>query len=113
MPVPQPHERGSLYEMLEENNHLIKENNRLLHKLHRAQLLAFWGRILFILIIIGAPFFLYQYFLKDYVGGVLETYSSFQENVEGLDDVQNGLFGTLNTLLGTMQSANSAPTTTE
>jgi hypothetical protein len=106
MPVPQPHERGSLYEMLEENNHLIKENNRLLHKLHRAQLLAFWGRVLFIFIIIGAPFFLYQYFLKDHVQSLFDTYSALQQDVAELGNVSNGvlngqgLLHTLQQLLG-------------
>lgn len=68
---------------------LTKENNRMLHKMRRAQ---FWGRVwhfLWILIVLGAPIALYYYFLQPYVEQLLETYGQIQS---GAEQVQNFSF---------------------
>jgi len=98
--VPQQlgEDRGGLYEMAEENNRLIKENNRLLNKLHRAQVASFWLRVVLLLVFIGAPLFLYQYYLKDYVGGVFEMYTGLAGSTN--DILDSGLLEKLNGILG-------------
>jgi hypothetical protein len=108
-------ERSTLHEMQEENLRLVKENNRLLHKLHRAQVFSFWSRIIFLLFVIGAPFFLYQYYLKEYIDGAFEAYGVLREDVTGLTETTSGLFdgGILGTLDEFFGEGGVVATTTE
>ena len=81
----------SMGRLLRENNRLARENNRLLRKLHRANILSFWSRIFFFLIIIGVPIFIYRYYLEDYVTDFLTTYQDLKEDVAGLRELPEKL----------------------
>jgi hypothetical protein len=94
----------SLYENSRENNRLLKENNRLLKKLYRAHIFGVWMKIIFNLIIIGAPLFLYQFYLKDIFHSTFESYSSLKEDLDILGggiplNTDEGLFEFLQSLL--------------
>ncbi|MAQ59431.1 hypothetical protein CL638_01835 [bacterium] len=53
-------------EVLIKNQTLLEENNRLLKKINRSNMWAFWLRLLWIAIILGVPFIIYYYLLGPY-----------------------------------------------
>jgi predicted acyl esterase len=69
-------------ELLHENLRLAEENNRLLHKLWRAEVTSFWSKILFYVILVGVPVFVYQYYLDGYVQQMRSTYDSLRTTAE-------------------------------
>ncbi|MFC1720836.1 hypothetical protein ACFL0K_01125 [Patescibacteria group bacterium] len=72
-----------LRRMLDENLELSRENNKLLHKLHRTVL---WGRVFRVLywtVIIGAAMGAY-YFVQPMIDGLLQTYQGLLGGVEGV-----------------------------
>ena len=80
-----------LDDLVRENIKLTKQNNKLLRKLWRSQILGFWSRILFFAIIIGVPVILYQYFLVDYVGQVRTTIEEFQGNLNAIKELPENI----------------------
>ena len=85
--IPQHQEgQSTLHELMQENNRLAKENNRLLKKIHRSNVFAFWMKLLMLLVFIGAPVFIYQYYLQDYIVGMFETYTVLQQDVGALTE---------------------------
>ena len=73
--------------LLEKNLKLTKENNRLLKKMHRAHLMGVIMRIIFVLLLIGVPYLIYQYYLEEYVLELQEAYQSMQEDVRDLKEL--------------------------
>jgi len=72
-----------LRKILEENLELSRENNKLLHKIHRG---AIWGRVfraLYWLVIIAITMGAY-YFIQPMLDGLMETYSGFKSGMEGI-----------------------------
>ena len=73
---------NDIRELLEENLHLARENNRLLKKMHRAAVinqilqLAYWA------IIIGLPIALYYYFLQPYIGQFIKNYQNIRGSID-------------------------------
>lgn len=75
-----------LKELIEENTAVVKENNRLLRKIYRNEILAFWARVLWLILLIGLPFALYFYVLEPYftaLGSSYETFSAGMQEIPG------------------------------
>lgn len=65
-----------------ENQRLLAENNKLLKKLHRNAVISFWIRLLWILIIIGAPFIFYYYIVEPYFESFGSSFETFQNGLQ-------------------------------
>ena len=83
----EPDTKNDLEALLNENLRLTRENNKLLRKLHRAYLIQVWSRILIILIVIGVPILVYQYYLEDYVKRFQATYDETRLELRQVDEV--------------------------
>jgi len=70
--------------LLEENLRLTKENNRLLHKLKRAQNIGAFFKIIWIGILVGIPVAAYVYVIQPYYEGVQNRFDDFQSRVENI-----------------------------
>lgn len=66
-------------ELLRENVRLAQENNELLHKLWRAEVVRFWMKILVYAILIGTPVLIYRYYLGDYIQEWQDTFNAVQD----------------------------------
>jgi len=76
--------------LLEDLNELVRENNKLLKKMHRASV---WGRIfrlVYWVIIIGVMLGTY-YYLQPFVDGLLTAYQTLISGVESIQDVGSSL----------------------
>jgi len=73
--------------LLRENLRLTRENNKLLKRMHRAHVIDVWFRVLFLLIAVGAPIFLYQYYLEDYVKNAWTTYKELKEDINNVSNL--------------------------
>lgn len=79
-------------QILSKQNQLIADNNRLLHKIHRYEMIAFWSKIVWYTLLIGAPFALYYYVLGPYFEAFGSSYSTFSTGVQelpGLKQIEN------------------------
>lgn len=70
-----------LEEMIEKNSELLEENNRLLKKIHRNGLWAFWVRVAWYVVLIGLPFALYFYILEPYFTALGSNYEVFRAGI--------------------------------
>ena len=83
-------EHKEMERLMRQNSELIKENNALLKKIHRGNLIQLWTRILWYLIIIGAPFALY-FLVRDYfdaLGADYEIFKAGMKEIPGLKNLQ-------------------------
>lgn len=71
-----------LKELLLENTQLLKENNVLLHKIHRNGLIEFWIRLCWYILLIGFPFALYFYILEPYFTAMGSSYDVFSAGMQ-------------------------------
>lgn len=78
-------------ELVRANLALTKENNRLLKKMRRDAIIGRIFKLLLILILIGAPIFIYYYYLQSYVQQLNQTYIELQGDVEDLRELKDGL----------------------
>lgn len=69
-------------ELLEQNVALLKENNRLLRKIHRNDMIGLWIRLLWYVLLIGLPFALYFYVLEPYFTAMGSSYETFSAGVQ-------------------------------
>lgn len=60
---------------------LVEENNRMLHKMRRAQIIGGVLRVLYWVIIIGFAVGAF-YFVQPYLDGIYSTYSGIQNGVQ-------------------------------
>lgn len=77
---------AELKELILENSKLLQENNRLLRKIHRNNLIEFWIRVCWYILLIGLPFALYFYVLEPYftaMGSSYETFSAGMQEIPG------------------------------
>ena len=84
-------EHKELENLMRQNSQLIAENNQLLKKIHRGNLIQLWTRIAWYLIIIGLPFALY-FFVRDYftaVGADYEIFRAGMQEIPGLKNLNN------------------------
>lgn len=72
-------------ELLRVNIRLTQENNKLLKKMRRREMFNFWGRIIFLLLLVGGAYYAYQHYVKEYV---VEFQSMYEEMREGVDTVK-------------------------
>lgn len=75
-------------EILEKQTKLLEENNRLLHQIHRYDVLGFWFRILWYTILIGFPFALYFYVLEPYFSALGSSYETFYVGMQEIPGVK-------------------------
>jgi hypothetical protein len=88
-------------ELIKENIRLTRENNRLLRKLWRVEVFSFWSKILFIIIMIGVPLLIYQYFLADVLHDTLDTYQSLMSSAEHIQSTAENF--SLSSVLGALE----------
>ena len=86
-----------LKRMLEKNSALLEENNELLKKIHRNAVLGFWLRIVWYILIIGAPFALYFYVVEPYFEALGANYEVFKAGINEIPGLK-GLGELLNRL---------------
>ena len=78
--------------LLKENARLTKENNEMLHKMLRYDIITFWIRLAWYGILIGLPFAIYFYFLEQYFDAFGANYDLFRQGVgeiPGLKGLEN------------------------
>ena len=82
-------------DVLEKNAELLRENNRLLRKLHRFHIVSAWFKALWIALLIGLPFALYFYVLEPYFEALGSSYETFQSGIGELPGLKgfNEIFG--------------------
>lgn len=80
--IPDRGDHQVLQELMLENQRLLTENNQLLKKLHRASVWAFWVRIIWMLVLIGAPFVLYYYIIEPYFESLGSSFATFQTGLQ-------------------------------
>jgi lipid-A-disaccharide synthase-like uncharacterized protein len=79
-----------LKRLLVENHRLLVENNQLLTKMHRSARLAMVVRVLWFVVILGAPVALYYFVLEPNLASLQSSLSILEEgakNVTGLQDL--------------------------
>ncbi len=86
-------EHAAMKRLLEQNQELLKDNNRLLRKIHRNAVIMFWVRLCFYLIILGSPIILYFFVIEPYLASMGATYESIldtsTELLNGLNSVNS------------------------
>lgn len=85
-------------DLMEEVLELSRENNKILHKLHRAAIIGRIGKIIYWVVIIGSMFGVY-YFFQPLVENLMDTYNSVLGGFSKTQDVIGSLPG-LNKLGG-------------
>lgn len=70
--------------LLEENLQLAKDNNKILHKLHRNSVIEFWLRVVWYAVLVGLPFALYFYVLEPYFTAFGSNYELFRAGISEL-----------------------------
>ena len=68
--------------LLQENNVLLKQNHALLKKIHRNDLIGFWIRVTWYVLLIGLPFALYFYILEPYFTAMGSSYDVFSAGMQ-------------------------------
>jgi hypothetical protein len=71
-----------LQDLLERTTTQLEENNRLLRKLYRYNVIGFWSRIIWFILLIGLPFALYFYVLEPYFTALGASYETFSAGVQ-------------------------------
>jgi len=79
--IPDKDDRQLLHETLKENQRLLSENNELLRKMMRRSTWSMFLRVLWLLIILGAPFALYYYVIEPYFDTVGESLRTLNEGM--------------------------------
>ena len=70
------YEHQQIKELLQKNREVLEENHKILEKLHRAQKWQFWGKIIWLLFIIGVPVWLYFMYIQPTLEPLLEMYQN-------------------------------------
>lgn len=91
-------EHADIQALMEKNAELLRENNKLLKKIHRNAVMSFWARIVWYVVLIGLPFAVYFYILEPYFTALGSNYEVFKAGVneipglKGLDLLLNSMF---------------------
>jgi len=80
-----------LKRLLRENLELSKENNKILHKMHRGLVLGRIMRIIYWVVILGVAMGSY-YFIQPYIDSLLAVYGGISGGVSDLQNIGT-LFG--------------------
>lgn len=84
-------EHRELRVAMKQNAELIRENNKLLKKLYRQNLIGFWVRLFWYALLIGLPFALYFYIFEPYFEAFGANYEVFKAGIgeiPGLKELQ-------------------------
>jgi hypothetical protein len=77
---------------LQEIYDLAQENNNMLRAMRRE---AFWGAIikfvLWVVVILVIPYFLFAFWLQPYLANIISAYQGFEENTEQLNASLKGI----------------------
>lgn len=84
----QQDEHTMMMRILEENAELLKENNKLLKRLHRASIIGLVTRILWYAFLIGLPFAFYFFLLEPYLAMFGGSAEELKEGLEQLPGVK-------------------------
>ncbi len=85
---------SEILDLLKENSSLIHENNALIKKMYRYDMITFWVRIVWYGILIGLPFIMYFYILQPYFemfGANYELFRQGMAEIPGLKGLENFL----------------------
>lgn len=74
-------EHQEILRLLREHEVLLKENNRILHKLYRNEVIGIVLRVVWYAILIGLPFALYFYILEPYFRAMGSNYEVFRAGI--------------------------------
>ena len=83
--------------LLVENQRLLLENNQMLHKMRRSAFLGTIFRIVWFLVILGVPVYLYFSYVKPNMDNLLGKYNALEEAAQNstvFKDWYNSLQGT-------------------
>lgn len=83
---------SEIKELLQANLKLSQENNELLKKVRNVQRWALITKILYWFVIIGVAVGA-LYFIKPYLGGILNIYSGGVSDINSIEGVKNALNG--------------------
>jgi hypothetical protein len=84
-------EHAEMKRLLERNYELLKENNRLLKKLHRNAVWGMWIRVIGYALILGAPVALYFYVLEPYLMSMGSSVDSLRSMLEQIPNFEQFL----------------------
>jgi hypothetical protein len=76
--IPDKDERQTIHDLLLENQRLLTENNQLLHKIQKRAMWSLVLKVAWFLIIIGAPFLVYYYFVEPYFSSLGSSFEVFR-----------------------------------
>jgi len=76
-----PNEHDEILKLLKENNRLVLENNELLKKLYRHNLIGFAASVAWYAILFGLPVALYYYVLDPYLSAFGSNYDLFRQGI--------------------------------
>jgi hypothetical protein len=79
---PEQNEKDQMRELMLENKRLLTENNMLLHKMYRAAWWSFVFRIVWFLLLIGAPFIVYYYLVEPYFNSLGSSFDTFEAGLQ-------------------------------
>jgi hypothetical protein len=77
-------DHSEIKRLLEQNNALIQENQKLLKKLYRNAVWGIWFRLIWYGLLIGLPFALYFYLLEPYFEAFGSSYETFMVGLNEL-----------------------------
>lgn len=72
---------NEMLRLLRENALLTEENNKMLRKMYRYDMITFWLRVVWYGILIGLPFAVYFYFLEPYFDAFGANYELFRQGM--------------------------------
>lgn len=85
---------AEMMRLLDKNANLLQENNTILKKIHRQNLVSLWIRITWYILLIGLPFALYFYILEPYftaLGSSFDVFNAGIQEIPGLKILNQGL----------------------
>jgi hypothetical protein len=88
-----PGEHEAIKKLLEENLEVVKENHKLLEKMHRVHVLTFWLKFLWFAIIVGLPIVIYYYMFEPYLAAIGANASQFEMLLEKLPELLSSPMG--------------------
>jgi len=96
---PNKDEHQIIKELLEENQRLLNDNNRILKNMLKRANWSFFFQVLWVLVILGVPLALYYYGIKPYFDSVGDSFQSFGDglqNVPGWNQFYDAVTGSGN-----------------
>jgi len=79
---PNKNEQERMEEIMLENQRLMVENNLLLKKIRKSAIISFWIRLVWTLILIGAPFVVYYFVIEPYFESLGSSFETFQDGLQ-------------------------------